>query len=85
MIRSHFSSSLENMLVLHPACPAERPRSECRLPVVNGLRGGTPISDHPGRECGVPNRRISGQAESDVPPQGATTVDNPPYLFILSD
>ena len=58
MTRSHFFGFLEKMLILHPVCPAEWPRSECRLPVVISSRGGTLISDLP--------KRVQSAALSDL-------------------
>ena len=82
MTCSHLAETPETMLVLHPVCPAVRPSSECRLPVVNGSRGGTQISDHP--------RRVLGAEPSDlqpkgirVLPRGATLVDNPHCIIII--
>ena len=79
MIRSHLLNTLERVLDLQPVCPAVRPRSECWLLVVNRVRGGTQISDHP--------RRVLSATLSDllpirirVPSRGAAIADNPHWL-----
>ena len=80
MTRSHLLGTFEHMLVLQPDCPAVRPRSECWLPVVNRVRGGTQISDLP--------KRVTSATLSDllptrirVPSRGATIADNPHWLL----
>ena len=82
MTRSHLLGTFEHMLVLQPDCPAVRPRSECWLPVVNRVRGGTQISDQP--------RRVLSTTLSDllpirirIPARGATTADNPHRLLLF--